>query len=184
MTKLGIERLWCRGAARAWAGAALLALLMALPAAAQNEGQAAARVGDTFGDWLFECTAIAEGQTACSLTQTIVVQETGRAIAKFSLSRGATEGTAFFLVMLPLGLDIPAGVRSTVDTNEPIPLLVETCVAAGCLATAQLDSARLQQMKAGMTLNLTFRVRGELQAVTLAGSLKGITAGMTAARIQ
>lgn len=175
-------------------GAVLAALLVgvlgAAPAMAQTGGQqpggqqAAARVGDTFGDWLFECTAIADGQTACSLTQTIVVQETGRAIAKFSLARGAEANTGFLVVMLPLGLDIPAGVSGAVDTNAAFPFLVETCIAGGCLATVQLDGARIQQMKAGTAFNLAFRIRGEQQPVTIAGSLNGITAGMTAARIQ
>jgi invasion protein IalB len=170
-----------------WALAVLVAgLLAASPAMAQTEGQGAngARVGDTFGDWLFECTAIAEGQTACSLTQTIVVQETGRPIAKFSLARGNAQGTGFLVVMLPLGLDIPAGVQGAIDTAAGFPMVVETCIAGGCLATAQIEPERLKAMKSGTKFNLAFRIRGEQQPVTIAGSLKGITAGVVAARIE
>ncbi|MGV3650247.1 MAG: invasion associated locus B family protein [Devosia sp.] len=169
---------------RIFAGVVLGGMMLGGSAMAQNAEQAPPRVGQTFGDWLFECTALGEGQTACSLTQTIVVQETGRPIAKFSLARGAAAGQGFLVVMLPLGLDIPAGVQAAIDGNTPFPLAIETCIAGGCLASLQVDAARLNAMKSGTNFNIAFRMRGDAQPVQIAGSLNGITAGVAAARIE
>lgn len=45
---------------------------------------AGAKVGDNFGDWIYECEALVQSKTTCSLTQTIVSKSENRRIMKFS----------------------------------------------------------------------------------------------------
>jgi invasion protein IalB len=136
--------------------------------------------GETFGDWVFECRAVAENQTSCALTQTLISAQTQQAVAKFSFTRSQETSTLTLLTLLPLGLDLSAGVQGRVDGKDAMEYKLETCVAAGCFARSLISAEVLEAMKAGTALGVSFTVKGYTEPMTLTGSLKGFTEGMNA----
>lgn len=159
--------------------AALVAVLLALtgPAVAQ----ATAKAGDTFGDWIYECAPVGEGREACSLSQTLVDQQSGQSLLKFTLGRDEATGTVTLVALLPAGLDFVAGVVGAVDDKPGFPYTLRTCVGTTCIAMLLVDAPQLAQLKAGSALQIGFTMFGETQQRVFTGSLRGITAGTAAA---
>jgi|APCry1669189241_1035207.scaffolds.fasta_scaffold26557_2 invasion protein IalB len=145
---------------------------------------ASAKVGDHFGDWVFECAAIGEGQTLCSLTQILMAKENNQAIARFSFSRDKKTNGIIFGALVPLGLDIQAGVSASFDQRPPVSMTVLTCTQAGCIANAVIDPATFEAIKSGKTLAVSIKFRGADKPAVLSGSLNGLGAGAIAAGIK
>ncbi len=154
-------------------------LFFAGPASRAQE--VTAQPDQTFGDWIYQCAAVAEGKTACSLNQTLVDQASGQSMLKFSLGRDAASGKMTLVALLPLGLDFATGVSGAVDDNDSFNYGLRTCIGTTCIAIAEVDAARLEQLKSGTLLKIGFKMLAEPEPRVLAGSLKGITAGTTAA---
>jgi invasion protein IalB len=143
-------------------------------------GTPSTKVGDHFGDWIFECVAVGEGQTLCSLNQTLIAKETNKAIARFSLSHNKKTNDNILGVLVPLGLEIPAGITVSADQNPPIQMILQTCTSNGCLANAILNAKTVQAFKSGKILTLSFTARGDEKVLNLNGSLNGLDAGLAA----
>lgn len=168
-----------------WAGSVIGATT---PAQAQTQPAAKAgaknadgvKVGQKFGDWVFECAAIAEGETLCSLVQVLAVKQSNRTIARFNISKSKADNSIEFTAQLPLGLDIPAGASIALDADAPIPLTIQTCGRRGCLAQTKLSSKVLDQIKDDKKISITFKLRGSANPTTIAGSQKGLKQGVAA----
>jgi len=160
-----------------WLSATLLALGVAVPTAVH----AAANIGDKFGDWVFECQAIADGKTDCALTQTLVNKQTNQPVIRLILARSKGDDDVDLKVLVPLGIDLEVGVSGSVDDKVPIKVVVETCVQAGCLGSAKAKGGIFDAIKGGTALNLTFTGKGAGNKVSVAGSLKGAADGIAAA---
>ena len=143
-----------------------------------------AKAGETFGDWVYECQAAKDNQQNCALSQTLISGDTKKPVAKFNLGREPQSGIVYLAVLLPLGIDLPAGVVGAVDDKEQFNYRLETCLQLGCIARIEADAALLTAMKSGKTLKLGFRFRGAAQATVLPGSLSGMTAGAAAAALE
>jgi len=154
-----------------------LAMFIATAAMAQG---VTAQPEQTFGDWIYQCTAMGEGQ-ACSLNQTLVDQQSGQPVLRFSLSRDASNGTMTLVALLPLGLDFAAGVSGAVDEGTAYQYGLRTCIGTTCIATLSIDATRLAELRGGTELRIGFKLMSEPEPRVLAGSLRGITAGTTAA---
>lgn len=152
-------------------------LLPGLPAHAET------KAGDHFGDWVFECRALAEGKTACALTQTIISQQDNRRIVKFSLTRKDGKGATMLTAMVPLGIHLPAGVSGTIDQGKAFQYTLETCVQQGCIATYAVDTGFLQSLQGGQKLNVSFTGNGAKRLIEISGSLKGLAEGLKAANL-
>jgi len=157
--------------------AVFFALVIVMPGAAH----AGAKVGDKFGDWVFECQAIADGKTDCALTQTLVNKQTNQPVIRLILARSKGGDDVELKVLVPLGIDLQAGVSGSVDDKIPLKFVLETCIQAGCLGTAKTKGGILDAIKSGAALNLSFTGKGAGNKVSVAGSLKGIADGITAA---
>ena len=143
--------------------------------------KSAAKVGDQFGDWRFQCRAVAAGQTNCALIQVLVAPKAKRPIAQYSLAKNPKTNEVFMTAILPLGIDLEAGTVLTIDESKPRPMTMKSCTAKGCIAIYKVDQNVLQLMKKGVKLKVTFKPLRLNKSVTLAGSLKGISAGISAA---
>ena len=152
----------------------------ALPHAA---AYAEVKVGDSFGDWVFECTALAEGKTNCALTQTIMSEKGNQRIAKFNLARNENKGGIQLTAIVPLGVHLPSGVFGVIDQGKQFQYSVQTCVQQGCIATYMVDSSFLQALQAGQKLNIKFSGNGGKQPFSIDGSLKGLAEGMKATKL-
>lgn len=128
----------------------------------------------TFGDWIYQCAEVADGKAACSLNQTLVDQQSGRSVLKYSLGRDPASGKMTLVALLPLGLDFAVGVSGAVDERASFQYGLRTCIGTTCIAIAEVDAGRLVQLRAGTQLKIGWML-GEAEPRVLAGSLDGIT---------
>ena len=149
--------------------------------AAQAATAGAPKVGQTFGNWIFQCSAVAQNNTICTLSQTLVDGQSKKPIAKFSVGRSGPGSETRLVVLLPLGLDIASGVSGSVDKGAEFKYTLESCVPSGCIASRPVDAALLNGIRTGTALNVSFRFQGNDKAITLSGVLKSLGDGMTAA---
>ena len=139
------------------------------------------KAGDMFGDWAIECRKVEGEKENCVLTQTVVNQEKKQALVKFIVGRRKDE--PFMTALVPLGINIPAGVSLGIDQAKAIPLTVQTCLPAGCVATSKLDAKQLKTLKSGEKLVVYFTMKPADKPVSINGSLKGIHEGMKAVNL-
>ncbi len=145
--------------------------------------QTAPKSGDKFGDWVFLCRGIAEGQTSCSLNQTLVAQQTNSPIARFQITRNTPDDDTVALVaILPLGIAFRSGVVGKVDDGSEFPMPLQTCLKSGCISRTVLNAETLDALKSGQKLNVNFNFMRSKNRMTLPVSLTGLTAGFAAAR--
>jgi len=137
------------------------------------------KIGQQFGDWVFQCSAVAQNQTACAFVQTIVSQDGKRQLAQLQMLEQKTEPASYILTMLlPLGLDIQNGVTAKIDTTDPVAATLKTCLPRGCIATIALDKNLADALKHGKSLALDFTMGGGKKTIT--GSLNGIAEAFNA----
>lgn len=75
--------------------------------------------------------------------------KTGTPLVSAAVRNVAGHDTERFLVTVPLGMAIPAGVHVKVDENDPIKFKYSFCHVAGCVAETPMTPDLLKQMKAG-----------------------------------
>jgi len=169
---------------RAGVVAGLLALAGAglfLAGPATRAQDVTAQPEQTFGDWIYQCTPLADGKAACALNQTLIDQASGQSVLKFSIGRDAASGKMTLVALLPLGLDFATGVSGAVDDNDAFQYGLRTCIGTTCIAIFEIDANRLEELRAGTLLKIGFRMLAEAEPRVLAGSLNGISAGTKAA---
>lgn len=150
-------------------GLALATFALGIPAA-NAEDQA-------FGDWVLHCAEVGGGEKACALHQKIVSRDTKLPVASFAVARNKDSKDLRLAVVLPLGLDIPAGVSGKAGDTD-IAFTIQTCVKRGCIASASVSETLLAALHGSERLATTFRMRGVASATTLNASLKGFHEAM------
>ena len=74
---------------------------------------------------------------------------TGTPLVSAAVRNVSGHKTERFLVTVPLGMAIPAGVHIKIDENKPIKIKYSFCHVAGCVAETAMTPDFLKQMKAG-----------------------------------
>lgn len=147
--------------------------LFALTCAALALGMPAAQASDqAFGDWVLHCADVSGGEKACALHQKIMSQDTRLTVASFAIARNKDSKDLRLAVVLPLGLDIPAGVSGQAGAAK-IAYAVQTCVKRGCIASTSVNEGLLAVLRDSDRFTTTFRMRGVADPTTLTVSLKG-----------
>lgn len=157
-----------------------LILLAAVTPALAAERKPAPGTG--FGDWQVECEKAADGQSRCFLTQTQLLKDSNVRLLKMSLGYIGAKGEPVLVALLPLGLDLRAGVVMRLDDGGEAPLPFQQCVQDGCIASARLDAKGLTAFMKAKTLRLGVMPYAGAQSVTMVISLKGVAAGLEALR--
>lgn len=144
---------------------------------------AEAKVGDQFGDWVYECAAIAENKTICSLSQTILSKNQNKRIVKFNLGRNQKSKALDFTAILPLGINLPTGASIVIDSGKAYSLTLKTCIQQGCIAIYTTDASFIKTLQNGQKLNISFTLAGAEAPITISGSTKGLAEGIKAANL-
>lgn len=144
---------------------ALAALVFGVPAASAED--------QAFGDWVLHCADVSGGEKACALHQKIMSQDTRLTVASFAIARNKDSKDLRLTVVLPLGLDIPAGVSGQVGGSK-ISYAVQTCVRRGCVASTSIDETLLAALHGSQGLATTFKMRAVAEPTTIQVSLKGL----------
>ena len=138
------------------------------------------KVGDKFGNWLFECKALAANKTACVLSQTLSQAKTKQRVLRITLNRQENSQEFQIVAVAPLGIHIPTGVTGTIDKGVSIPFTLQTCAKQGCIATAKADRKLINALKSGKNIEISFVANTHSKRITLNISLDGVTAGINA----
>jgi invasion protein IalB len=133
----------------------------------------------TFGDWVLHCADVSGGEKACALHQKIVSQDTKLPVASFAVARNKDSRDLRLAVVLPLGVDIPAGVSGQAGETA-LAFVLQTCVKRGCIASTLVGDKLLERLHATDSFTATFKMRSVADPTTLKVSLKGFHAALTA----
>lgn len=138
------------------------------------------QIGQAFGAWVFQCSAVGQDKTICSFGTTVLSPDKKQAMVDLRISHPKVDGALILSALLPLGLNIQSGVKTAIDGGESIAVPLRTCVARGCVATMELDADAVKKWKAGKSLALEFEIAGKKITATI--KLDGITDAFTAAK--
>jgi invasion protein IalB len=149
------------------------------------EGQAAPAEGtiteQQFKDWTVRCGR-QNGQSpqVCQMEQQTTDQE-GRTIMAVAIGKVPARSDLGLLIILPLGILLPAGVTLQIDGGAEVPLQVDRCERQGCRIEMLLEPDLLNRLKAGTKATLFFEAvdpKGERQRLGVPISLLGFTAAL------
>lgn len=159
--------------------ASLSLLLAAGLAAPAGAAATKAAPGQSFGDWVLHCTELHGGGQACALHQKVMASDTRLPVAAFALARNKDSRELRLAAVLPLGLDIPAGVSGKAGA-VPLPFTVQTCIRRGCIASTTVDEKALAALRGADAFSVTFKMRIVADPTTIPVSLKGLDEGLKA----
>jgi invasion protein IalB len=131
-------------------------------------------VGTKFGDWTFNCRAVAEGRTNCSLVQNITGNNGKATIGRVTINH-IGDGNRM-IISLPLGMALSKPVVGQVDEAAQLNFTAYTCLKSGCLYGLDLDDVNVKALKAGKELKVAFTLSSALnRTVGFTASLAGLT---------
>lgn len=151
-------------------------LLVTTPARADEKKAADDKA---YGDWILHCAKSSNGEEACALHQKIMSADTKLPVAAAAIARHKQSHELRLAVILPLGLDIPAGVSGKAG-SQPISFTIQTCVRRGCVASTEVDDKLLETLHGSEAFTTTFKMRSVTDPTTLPFSLKGLDEGLKA----
>jgi invasion protein IalB len=107
--------------------------------------------------WLARCVSERrQGPMECSVEQSAMLAQTGQMVVQFSV-RMVANAPPNVVAQLPLGLNIPIGVKLQVDDGKTADFQIQTCEARGCVIAAPLPADLLAAMKTGTQLKVIFQ---------------------------
>lgn len=149
-------------------GAALTGLIASSVAFAQEP-----RVTE-FQDWVGVCADI-QGQERCEIQQTLNMENEQGNARLLRTSVNFIDNQLVMQLLLPLGLDLRAGIVMQIDEGEEFGSGFLTCVQEGCLVAFPLDNDRLAALRAGNQMKVGFRPFNTNETLVLEISLMGFT---------
>lgn len=124
-----------------------MAVLAALPAAAQERNDTA---------WRVECSG--DGKTLdCRAVQAARHREGEPLLAAMAVRWASETRKPALTLQLPLGIQLGEPVTLRVDEGAVEKFALQTCNAAGCFVQAPLPDAMVAAMRAGKLLQIGFR---------------------------
>ena len=138
-------------------------------------GMALAPARAAASDWAVRC---ADDGSQCEAWQRLMVKGTDQRMAEIAIGfPDGADGPARGVMVLPLGIMLPAGVQLSIDGAAPYGAQVRYCTHDGCMAFLTLDEAVLNELRKGRGASLSFQSYAG-QGVSLDVSLNGITAAL------
>jgi invasion protein IalB len=134
-----------------------------------------------FEDWMVRCGR-PRGQEAevCEMQQQQIDNE-DRTVMAVAVGKVPGSSDVGLLILLPLGILLPAGVTMQIDSGAAIPLEVERCERQGCRIERLIEPDLLSRLKAGTKATVFFEAfdpQGKRQRLGVPISLLGFTAAL------
>jgi invasion protein IalB len=109
-----------------------------------------------FKDWTVRCGRQKEqGPQVCGMQQQTTDKE-GRTVMAVAVGTVPGDSKLGLLIILPLGVLLPAGVTLQVDGGAEVPLQVAWCERQGCRIEMLLEPDLLSRLKAGREAKVIF----------------------------
>jgi invasion protein IalB len=134
-----------------------------------------------FQDWMVRCGR-PRGQEAevCEMQQQQIDNE-DRTVMAVAVGQVPGSSNVGLLILLPLGILLPAGVTMQIDSGDAIPLQVDRCERQGCRIERLIEPDLLSRLKAGTKATVFFEAfdpQGKRQRLGVPISLLGFTAAL------
>ena len=134
-----------------------------------------------FQDWVVRCGR-PRGQEAevCEMQQQQIDNE-DRTVMAVAVGQVPGSSNVGLLILLPLGILLPAGVTMQIDGGAAIPLEVERCERQGCRIERLIEPDLMSRLKAGTKATVFFEAfdpQGKRQRLCVPISLLGFTAAL------
>jgi invasion protein IalB len=134
-----------------------------------------------FQDWVVRCGR-PRGQEAevCEMQQQQIDNE-DRTVMAVAVGQVPGSSNVGLLILLPLGILLPAGVTMQIDGGAAIPLEVERCERQGCRIERLIEPDLMSRLKAGTKATVFFEAfdpQGKRQRLGVPISLLGFTAAL------
>jgi invasion protein IalB len=134
-----------------------------------------------FKDWTVRCGRQNEqGPEVCGMEQQTTDKE-GRTVMAVFVGKVPNSADPGLLIMVPLGVLLPAGVMLQIDSGAEMPLQVNRCERQGCRIELLLKPELLARFKSGSQAKVLFEVfdpQGERRRLGVPISLQGFTAAL------
>ena len=134
-----------------------------------------------FQDWMVRCgRPNDQGPEICEMQQEQVDNE-DRTVMLVAVGEVPGRSDLGLLILLPLGILLPAGVTMQIDGSAEIPLQVERCERQGCRIERLIEPDLLNRLKAGREAKVFFEAydpQGERQRLGVPISLLGFSAAL------
>jgi invasion protein IalB len=125
----------------------------AAPPAAEGAPAAAGAAG-----WAARCTSASrEAPLECAMEETAVLSKTGQVVVLVNIRVPGDTRAPILLVQMPLGLNLPAGIKLQIDEGKLTDLPIQTCESRGCYATIPLPADVLAALRSGQQMKLSFQ---------------------------
>lgn len=126
--------------------------------------------------WTSRCVSGARGgPAACSVEQSVILQEGNRRLLTIRVDMPDAPRTATMLFQAPLGILLPAGLSLQVDKAQPLRLDLQSCDPNGCYASAILGEPLLALLISGASLRVGMQSTAQ-EPITIDIPLAGFTA--------
>ena len=134
-----------------------------------------------FKDWTVRCGRQNEqGPEVCEMQQQQTDKE-GRTVMAVAVGKVPGSSDLGLLIMVPLGVLLPAGVMLQIDSGAEMPLQVNRCERQGCRIEMLLKPDLLARLKSGSQAKVFFEAfdpQGERRRLGIPISLLGFTAAL------
>jgi invasion protein IalB len=134
-----------------------------------------------FKDWTVRCGRPSEqAPEVCEMQQQQTDKE-GRTVMAVAVGKVPGASDLGLLIMVPLGVLLPAGVMLQIDSGSEMPLEVNRCERQGCRIEMLLKPDLLARLKSGSQAKVFFEAfdpQGERRRLGIPISLLGFTAAL------
>jgi invasion protein IalB len=134
-----------------------------------------------FQDWMVRCgRPEGQEQEVCEMQQQQIDNE-DRTVMAVAVGKVPGSSDVGLLILLPLGILLPAGVTMQIDGGDQIPLQVERCERQGCRIERLIEPDLLSRLKGGTKATVFFEAidpQGKRQRLGVPISLLGFTAAL------
>jgi len=108
--------------------------------------------------WVARCTSASrDAPLECAMEQTAVLSKTGQLVVLVNIRVPGDTRTPVALIQLPLGLNLPVGVRLQIDDGKSADVAIQTCEARGCYVNTPLAADILAALRSGKQLKISFQ---------------------------
>ena len=135
-----------------------------------------------FQDWIYQCGGEGLKDDQCFIMQNIFIQESGLKLLGVAAGYLGADDSPWLFFILPLGVDLPAGMVFNVDGGEEIKTPIRICMPDGCKASITLDKKLIWALKKGKQAKVAFLDGNTQKQITVGVSLAGFSRGFGALR--
>ena len=130
-----------------------------------------------FQDWIYQCGGEGLKDEQCFIMQNIFIQESGLKLLGVAAGYLGADDSPWLFFILPLGVDLPAGMVFNVDGGEEIKAPIRICMPDGCKASVSLDKKLLNALKKGNKAKVAFIDGNTQKQIIVEISLAGFSRG-------